>query len=166
MNITLYDISNDYLQALDCFTDPDNDLPQDAVNDTLEGIEGQLQDKAINIAKYLRNLESTAKAIKEAEQQMNTRRKTMENRARWLKDYLKTNMEKAGISRIDSPWFNLSVQRNPEAVEVFDENRIPDKFKEEQFVVRVDKNRIKKVLQSGIEVPGACLSQSTRLAIR
>ncbi len=166
MNITLYDISNDYLQALDCFTDPDNDLPQDAVNDTLEGIEGQLQDKAINIAKYLRNLESTAKAIKEAEQQMNTRRKTLENRARWLKDYLKINMENAGISRIDSPWFNLSVQRNPEAVEVFDEQRIPDKFKEEQFVVRVDKNRIKKVLQSGIEVPGACLSQSTRLAIR
>ena len=102
-NIALYELSNEYMQALEIFTDPENDMPIDAVNDTLEGIEGQWQDKAINITKFMRNLESAAKAIKQAEQQMTKRRKALENRAQWLKDYLKANMERSGITRIESP---------------------------------------------------------------
>ena len=63
--VSLYDISSEYLVALDAFTDPENDLPVEAVNDTLEGIEGGLKDKAINVVQYMRNLEATAAAIKE-----------------------------------------------------------------------------------------------------
>ena len=96
-NLTLYDISKDYLQALDAFTDPDADIPLDAAIDTLEGIEGQLQDKAVNVAKFMQNLDATAKAIREAEQQMAKRRKAIENRAQWLRDYLKLNMEAAQV---------------------------------------------------------------------
>ena len=165
-NIALYELSNEYMQALEIFTDPENDMPIDAVNDTLEGIEGQWQDKAINITKFMRNLESTAKAIKQAEQQMTKRRKALENRAQWLKDYLKANMERSGITRIESPWFNLAIQNNPASVNILNEEDVPDNFKDEMLIVKVNKNSIKKVLQSGIEVPGACLSQSTRLSIR
>ena len=43
-NLTLYDISQDYLQALDVFTDPEADIPLEAAMDTLEGLEGQLQE--------------------------------------------------------------------------------------------------------------------------
>ena len=114
----------------------------------------------------MRNLESSAAAIKEAEQHMAKRRKALENRAEWLKDYLHTHMQRSGISKIDSPWFKLSIQLNPEAVEIVDEQRVPDKFKEEQLLVKINKTRIKKVLQSGIQVPGATLTQSTRLSIR
>lgn len=34
--MTLYDLSTNYCQALDFLTDPELDLPVEAVNDTLE----------------------------------------------------------------------------------------------------------------------------------
>ena len=77
-NLTLYEISQDYLQALDLFTDPEADIPLEAAMDTLEGLEGQLQEKAVNVAKFMQNLDTTARAIKEAEQQMARRRKAIE----------------------------------------------------------------------------------------
>ena len=165
-NLTLYDISKDYLQALDAFTDPDADIPLDAAIDTLDGIEGQLQDKAVSVAKFMQNLDATAKAIREAEQQMAKRRKAIENRAQWLRDYLKLNMEAAGITKIESPWFRLAIQKNPDAVEITDEALVPDIFKTEVVTVKIDKPAIKQALRDGAVIPGATLSQSTRLAIR
>ncbi len=165
-NLTLYDIGQDYLQALDLFTDPEADIPMDAVMDTLEGIEGQMQDKAVNVAKFMQNLVASAKAIKEAEQQMARRRKAIENRATWFKEYLKNNMESAGITKIESPWFNLAIQKNPEAVEIFDETSLPDEFKSEVVTVKIDRSAIKQALQDGVGVSGAMLTRGNRLAIR
>jgi chromosome segregation ATPase len=162
----LYEISRDYQQALADFADPDTDLPAEAINDTLEAIEGQLQDKAVNIAKFMQNLNTAADAIKEAERRMAGRRKAIEHRVQWLKEYLKRNMEATGITRIDSPWFSLAVQNNPASVEITDEAALPDDYKSEVVTIKVDKAGIKQALKAGEEVPGAKLTQGTRLAIR
>ncbi len=164
--LTLYDISHEYLRALDDFTDPEADIPMEAAINTLEGIEGQLQDKAVNVAKFMQNLGATAKAIKDAEQQMAKRRKAIENRAQWIKDYLKNNMQAAGITKIESPWFLLAIQKNPEAVEITNEDLLPDDFKTEVITMKIDKAAIKQVIKDGVSVPGAVLIQGTRLAIR
>ncbi len=165
-NLTLYEINQDYMQALDMFTDPETDIPLEAAMDTLDGIEGQLQDKVVNVAKFMQNLDATAKAIKEAEQKMAKRRKAIENRAQWFKDYLKNNMQAAGITKIESPWFNLAIQKNPEAVEITNEELLPDDFKTEVVTIKIDKAAIKQVIKDGVSVPGAVLIQGTRLSIR
>jgi hypothetical protein len=55
-NLSLYQLSGDYLQALDFLTDPELNLPIETVNDTLEGLLGELEDKAVNVAKFIRNI--------------------------------------------------------------------------------------------------------------
>lgn len=162
----LYEIRRDYLDALEALTDPANDIPPEAIADTLEGIEGQLQEKATNIAQFTRNLEAVADAIKEAETRMASRRKTIESRAQWLRDYLKHNMEVSGITKIESPWFVLAVQKNPAAVEIIDEAALPAKFKQEVITTKIDKAAIKEVIGGGQLVPGARLTQGTRLVIK
>lgn len=186
MNMTLYDLSTDYLAALDFFTDPEQDLPIEAVNDTLEGLEGQLQEKAVNVAKVLRSMEEMANSIKQAEQQMATRRKALENRVFWLKDYLKTNMEATGIQKIESPWFRLGIQNNPPSVEVSNDTLLPPEYVTVELIVpqenyeqvkdqigthqiktvKVDKAGLKEALKAGKAIPGVVLSQGTRLVIR
>ena len=52
----------------------DLDLPPEAVADTLEGMSGDLELKAQNVAMFVRNLEATAAAIKEAEARMSEQR--------------------------------------------------------------------------------------------
>ncbi len=165
-SITLYELSQDYRQALDVLTDPENDLPAEVIADTLEGLQGSLEDKAVNLAKFFRNLEAMAGAIKEAEDRMARRRRAIEGRVKWLKDYLRTNMDACGIQKIESAWFVLAIQKNPSAVDVFDESAVPAEFKEEVVTVRLDKAGIKRALEAGQTVPGAALSRGTRLAVR
>ncbi len=186
MSTSLYDLSSDYLSALDLFTDPEQDLPVEVVNDTLEGLEDQIQEKSINVAKVLRNMEETAKSIKTAETQMATRRRAIENRVQWLKDYLKANMEATGIQKIECPWFRLAIQKNPASAAIADEKQLPDQYVTVELALplqsyhqfkdrlgehdvklfRVDKNALKLDLKAGKSVPGASLSAGTRLVIR
>jgi len=165
-NLSLYELSSTYLQALDDLTDPELDLPVEAVNDTLEALGDEMETKAINVTKFMRNMEATAKAIKEAEAEMAKRRKSLENRIKWMKDYLKGSMEHTGITKIECPYFKLSIQKNPVSVAITNEELIPDKFKEQVFSWRVDKTAIKNAIKSGTSIPGAKLINATRLAIR
>jgi hypothetical protein len=165
-NLNLFQLSTKYIEALDFLTDPEMDLPIEAINDTLEGLSGVLEDKAINLAKFLRNLEATAEAIKEAEADMAKRRKAFENRVKWLKSYLKDSMENTGITKIECPFFKLSILKNPVSVEVFDENLIPEQFKEPVTTWKIDKNAIKEALKNGETVAGAVLLNGTRLSIK
>ena len=165
-NLNLYQLSAKYIEALDFLTDPEMDLPIEAINDTLEGLSGGLEEKAVNVAKFLRNLEATAEAIKEAEADMAKRRRAFESRVKWLKSYLKDSMENTGITKIECPFFKLSIQKNPVSVEVFDENLIPEQFKEAVTTWKIDKNAIKDALKNGETVAGAMLLNGTRLAIK
>jgi hypothetical protein len=165
-NLSLYKLSSNYMRALDALTDPEADIPAEVVADTLEGLEGELQEKAVNVAKFMRNMEAMSQAIKEAEAQMARRRKAIEGRVKCLKDYLKENMEACGISKIESPWFRLAVQKNPAAVDVVDEAALPDEFKEQVVTVKIDKAAIRDALKAGVDVPGAALVQGTRMVVR
>jgi hypothetical protein len=165
-SLTLYEISTEYRQALEVLTDPENDLPAEVIADTLEGLQGTLQDKAVNVAKFFKNLEATAQAIKDAEQRMAARRKAIESRVTWMKTYLKDNMESCGITKIESPWFVLALQKNPAAVDIIDEAAIPDEFVEIVTTRKLDKTGIKRAIEFGVAVPGAILTRGTRLAMR
>lgn len=154
------------MQALDFLTDPETDLPIETINDTLEALGGELEDKAINVAKFFRNMEATADAIKIAEANMAKRRKALENRVQWLKNYIKENMEHCGISNIECPHFKLSIQKNPAVINILDESAIPAQFKEEVISWKIDKTAIKDAIKSGSIVPGTELAGSTRLTIK
>ena len=167
-SLALYQLSGNYLQALDFLTDPDADVAIDIVNDTMEALGGELEDKAVNIAKFIRNLEASAAAIKKAEVDMAKRRKAFENRVQWLKDYLKTNMEATGITQIDCPYFKLSIAKNPPSLELFDTQAVPGEYKHTETVTTelIDKAAIKAALSSGHDIQGARLVNGTRLVIK
>lgn len=145
----------------------DLDLDDQTIADTLEGESGDLIEKVKNVAAVFRNLESDAKQIKEAEQQLAERRKAIEKRAESLKQYLKTNMELSGIQKIECQWFVITLAQNPEAVTVDDETMIPrDYFKEIPASYQLDKSLVKQAIKDGFEVPGAHLSRGTSLRIK
>ncbi|MDD5580517.1 MAG: siphovirus Gp157 family protein [Methylobacter sp.] len=164
--LSLYDLSSHYLSALDALTDPEMDLPAEVINDTLEALTDEIEDKAVNVAKFLRNMETTTQAIKEAEAAMAKRRKTLENRINWMKAYLKDNMERTGITKVECPYFKLSLQVNPPAVAILDEAAIPAEFKEPILSWKIDKMAIKEAIKHGDVVPGADLVNGNRLVIK
>ena len=166
---SLYELAGEYHQA--AVTLSNMDMDEQTIADTLEGLSGALEAKATNVAYFVRNLEATAEQIKLAEKQMADRRKAMENRAERIREYLKANMEVAGITQIECPHFKLSIKKNPPSVVVFDEASVPAEFMVQpppppRPPARPDKNKIKDALKCGQDVPGCRLEQGVRLEVK
>ncbi len=159
-NKSLYEIAARYEQALIKLTDAD--LPEEVVQDTLEGIEGEIEEKAVNVAKFIGNLESQAKQIDEAVKAMKARQTSLKNRSARIKTYLHDNMEKSGITAISCPYFDIKIKKNPPSVIIEDEALIPSEFTDTKTVVTINKTAIKKA--GGC--PGATLQSSTRVEIK
>jgi hypothetical protein len=165
-DLTLYTIADQYLVDLQKLQEMDID--EQTFKDTLEGLSGDLELKATNVAMFVRNLEANAEAIKVAEKQMAERRKSIEAKAERIKEYLKENMVRTGITKIECPYFQLSLRKNPPAVEVLNQDMIPDEYFDipEPPAPTLNKNRLKDDLKNGVIVEGAKLTSGQSLQIK
>jgi hypothetical protein len=163
---TLYVLAEEYRYIVNELANLD--LPEDVVTDTLEGLSGNLEIKCTNIAMFARNLESAAEQIKAAEDQMARRRKAIEKRADHVREYLKAGMIHAGISKIECPYFKLSIRDNPPSVVIDNPAWIPAVFmrQPEPPPPAPDKKAIAETIKMGQDVPGCHLAQGKRLDIR
>jgi hypothetical protein len=164
--LTLYAITQEYRAAADRLAELD--LPPECVQDTLDGLAGELETKAQSVVAVARNIEALAASIKQAEADMTARRKALEKRAAWLREYVLMNMQAAGIEKIECPQFRITVRTNPEAVDVFDADQVPAEYLRapEPPPPVVDKAAIKDALRFGKDVPGARLVRGQRLEVK
>lgn len=167
--LTLFQIAAEYRAITDVLMDAGVD--EQTLTDTLEGEAWPLELKAQNYGFVIRNLQATAGAIKEAEKQMADRRKAIEKRADALLERLKTGLEIAGVQKLDTPHFALTIKKNPPSVDVWDERQIPaDLMRTPEPppppVPVPDKVAIKEAIKAGRDVPGAQLVSGTRLDIK
>lgn len=162
---TLYALADEYRADLAKLADLD--LDDETIADTLESMGGELQVKATNVAAFAAHLDGLAGQMKDAEKRMKARREAVERRAERMRHYLLHSMQHAGIQRIESPEFTLSIKANPAAVEVYEPGLIPAEFlrQPEPPPPTPDKAAIKAAIKAGKEVPGAKLTQGVRLAI-
>ena len=165
--MTLYELTSDYLNLLELAEDPDID--EQAFLDTLEGIEGALEDKADNYAKIMRMLEADTKGIKAEEDRLSARRKTIENNIKRMKQSLQYAMEATGKTKFKTQLFSFNVQNNPASV-VMDEpyiSNIPERFLKYKDP-EIDRKAIKDAIKAGDEdaMAIAHMEQTKGLRIR
>lgn len=162
----LYVLAQEYRAAADKLADLE--LDAQTVKDTLDGMSGELEVKASATAAVIRNMESLAASIKDAEKTMADRRKALESRASSLSAYLLANMAHAGIQSVETPHFSIKIKTNPPAVDVYDEKMLPAEFMRQAAPPppAPDKTAIKAALQKGVDVQGARLVQGSRVEIK
>jgi hypothetical protein len=103
---------------------------------------------------------------KAEEERIAAKRKSVENRAASLREYLLANMQAVGRSEIQTGTHALKIQKNPPAVKIDDEAAIPARY----WVVipeskQIDKKALGVDLKKG-DVPGAHIEQSERLVVK
>lgn len=162
----LYQIADQYLVDLEKLSDLD--LPDEVVRDTLEGMQGEIQEKATNVAMYIRNVRAVSAAKREAAKQMLKQADSLDGRADGIEKYLLTNMQRCGIRSIESPWFKIALQKNPGSVVIDDAIMLDSRFLRQQEAPppAPDKKAIKEALQAGEVVAGAHLEQTERVVIK
>lgn len=164
--LALYEISTQYLADLNKLNELE--LDEQTFLDTLEGLSGELEQKAINVAMYIKNLEVSADAIKQAEKSMADRRKAIESKNERIRKYLLENMLKTGITKIECPHFVLSVRKNPASVDVLMQDQIPDEYFDipDPLPPTLNKKRLAEDLKAGVLIEGARLTQGNSLQIK
>lgn len=164
MNMPLYQLADEFIAIAKALAD--QEMPEEVIADTLEGASGELEQKAWNIAALILQFDAEATMIKEAEQRMSARRKSLEKRVDWLREYLLVNLLRTGIAEISSPEFVVRVRDNPPRVVLDDEEAIPKAFKQKETIISIRKDEIRRALLAGESVKGAHLERDKRLAIR
>lgn len=144
-----------------------------AWRDTLAAVEGEFDDKAGNIAAYIKNLKAEAELLHKEERALRSRRAVKEKALDRMVTYLLGEMENAGKRKVDTPQAQISVRNNAESVEMLDEkafvewarnNDHDDLLKYSEPEVR--KTPVKKLIQSGEELPHTRLVRTQSLIVK
>lgn len=166
MSLHLYELTDHYLKALDYLTDPENEIDQQTAVDTIDSLDGELDDKLLNVGRVIANIEAAAEAIKQAEKRQYDRRKSLENKASWLRDYLLVNMKETGHAKVACDEISLTLAKTPAAVQIDDETVIPKEFFVTKIEESINKKAIAEAIKSGEEIPGASLKTGFRVSIK
>jgi hypothetical protein len=163
-SLRLYEIANQYQWLLSDLYDEETGVIDEMTLAKLDKLTDTLENKAINITKLFKELEANAAAIEKERKAMQARETAFKNRIKGLKEYLRHNMERCKIKKIECPQFVISLQDNPEKLDIYDESSIPPIY--EVMTISLDEARIKSELKNGTIIPGARLTRGNSVRIR
>ena len=107
---SLYELTDEYKVVEDMLYDPE--VEDQIILDTLEGIDGEIEVKADNYAKLIKEIAADAEKLKAEEERLSLRRRSLENRAKSLKDTLQANLEFIGKTKFKTVFFSFSIAQN------------------------------------------------------
>jgi hypothetical protein len=164
----LYEIANDYVALMQAIEN--DELPEEAIADTLEAISGELETKADNIACLLKNLDAECVAIKAEEARLAERRKAKENMHDRIKQYLSEVLQRTGIDKVETAR-NIITFRKSESVELDDDTFFEWAVKNRSDLLtysapKPNKTEIKKALKAGTEIVGAQIVSKQNIQVK
>lgn len=161
--MTIYELTQEYLQLLalaeDELTDPQT------LDDTMEAIQGEIEDKADGYAKIMLQLYAQSDGLDKEIKRLTEKKRAIDNNAKQLKNRLQQAMEATGKTKFKTDLFSFGIQKNPVALVIDDAEKIPEEFLIAQ-APKVDNAGIKAALKAGQEFDWRHLSQSESLRIR
>ena len=162
--MTLYEINEQIQNILENCYDPETgEIYDEELMVQYDSLRLQREEKAENVACYIKNLRAESAAIKEEAKKLAARAKSAENKADHLEDYLQYCLqgEKLNTTRCAVSY------RKSKKVE-FDENRlfeVPEKYLRYKDP-ELDKKAVTEALKAGEEVPGCKLVENVSMIIK
>lgn len=140
--------------------------------DTLEGIEGEFEQKAADIAVYIKGVEGEIKILQAEKKSLDARINQRKNSIERLKKYLVANMQSIGRSKIDVPAAVLSLRKNAPSLVVDDEMSFIYWAQEHHdellkySMPDIKKKETKDLVKAGEKIPYVHMEQSISLIIK
>jgi len=163
--VTLYKLTEQQRELKEMAGNPD--MPEGALDDTFQALEGQFNEKAVAIIHVVHDMDDDIESLDAEIKRLTARKKVVSNKKESIREYLRTNMEANDITKIDCPLFTITLAKGRDVCVIDDEEKIPDDFVEVTVTTKPDKKAILKKLQAGDSVDGARIEKSkTSLRIK
>lgn len=165
-DLTLYNITNKFAELMDMAEN--GELTEEQYNALGEQLALELQQKGSGIIGYTQNEEAFIEAVDFQIKRLQDLKKARQNKLEKFKQYVKENMDRLGITKMDTELGTLSIAKNPMSVEIENEEEIPKEFKQQVITTKIDKTAIKNHFKTtGEIIPGVkIIDDKTRLNIK
>lgn len=162
----LYELTNGYNSLISLIENGEVEQSEE-IKLILDKFEEDFETKVENTAKVIRTLELEEKALKEEEDRLKNRRKSIENNIVHLKEYIETNLKLTGKEEIKGKVFTIGFKKNHLKVNIKDINSIGAEYKEVVTETKVNKKAIlQHFKETGEILEGIEVEQSKSLKIR
>ena len=139
--MTLYELAEQYEEFARLAAE--EDLPPEVIADTFEALDGEIEEKADNIACIIKELEAQADAIEVQENVLNARKLSKRGNAKRLKELLSSQMQRLDKKKIETDRNVISFRK-----------------------VKIPRKAIAELINSGAEVSGAMLETRQNISIK
>lgn len=152
---TLYELTGQFQQLLELAST--GDIDQEALNDTLEGLGGEIELKADGYAKVIRELEGQVVMLKCEIDRLSNKKTSIENNIKTMKESLEMTMRATGKTKFKTDLFSFNIAKNG--------GKQPIEFTGEatteytKTVIQVDSEKIRQALENGQKLPFAVLKE-------
>lgn len=143
------------MTLLEWLEDVEN-IEDSAIMDTIKAIDEDLEDKADNYAKIIKELQAEAKKFEAEKKRLEDRQKAMENRAKLLNKHLYDSMKLTGKTKFKTGLFSFGIQKNGGLQPIdIDAKNVPDEYMHKE----PDNAKIRQALKEGKELPFVTLKE-------
>lgn len=150
--ISLYEMNKEWQNVFEMLLDPE--IPEEAVYDTIEMIEADMDTKADSYAKIIKSMEGDAASVDAEIKRLQERKGSILKRKEWLKGRLYETMKATGRTKFKTALFSYSIQKNGGAKPVDLTDIVPEAWLKPGDP---DMKRIREYLEAGNELPFAVL---------
>lgn len=163
----LYELTAEYEALISSIEN--GEIPEEAIEDTLDALEGDIKTKADRVACALKNLDAEISAITAEENRLSVRRKEKQNAYNSLEEYLARELLKVGIDKLETPRNRISFRKSDKVITTDDFMNFAMTERDDLLTFPAPKpnlTEIKKALKSGEEIPGATIQTNNNIQIR
>lgn len=163
--MNLYELTNEYINIQNMTDDPEID--EQMILDTLESIECEIEEKADNYTRLIKQLESDNLTLEKYIDSATTKKKRKENLIKSLKERLLFAMNLIDKKEIKTELFNIKIANNggKNPIKIANEEDVPDDYK--KIVRIIDTEKIRTELENGATLPFAeMLARGQHLTIK
>lgn len=150
--MTIFEITENYYKLMEMMEDPEAD--QEAINDTLEALDANLEDKADNYAKIIKTWQGEIAVIQQEIERLRNRKNLLDLNIDQLKSNLEHAMKVSGKLKFKTPLFSFGIQKagaKPLEIDVLPID-LPEEFVE--YEIKVDKKGLSDALKLNPEEYG------------
>lgn len=121
MGLSLYEIDDEYKTVLADLESMD-DIDQETIDNTMSTFKDNLERKCLAVGAFIKNLNAEAKAIKDAKDSLAARQKSIESKAKRMREYLAAHLP----GKISDAQTRLSLLKGREKIVVDNIDLLPD----------------------------------------
>lgn len=155
-NLSMYQMTEEWQGVFEMLCDPE--VPEDAVLDTIEMIEADMDLKADSYAKIMKTMDGDISIINAEIKRLQERKAALESRKNWLKSGLEHMMRATGRVKFKTALFSFNIQKNGGVCPVLfsEDEPVPAEWLKPGDP---DTAKIRKHLEAGNTLPFAALGE-------